>query len=510
MITFSPGDIFAEHYELKQQLGHGSFGNVWLAHNLLADIDVAIKMYGTYDASGIEEFRKEFKIAYKLNHPNLLNINHFDVCDNIPYLVMPYCSNGSVASRAGSMTESELWKFILDVSNGLAFLHSQQPAIVHQDIKPDNILITEDGRYVISDFGISRTFKTKMSTTMGNTSGTLAYMSPERFSQNPMIVIASDIWAFGMTLYELITGNVLWEGMGGCVQLNGAQIPTIRKNISTELTKLVMACLKPETWNRPTATQIHEYATRIVKKDELVSTLLFPDTPSKLAQQRQQQQISLKRNQTTHTHQYSNQPAPTQSNGWKKWVFSAVAACLACLALWGGMTYFHNMSEKNDFISCQTKQDFERFINEHPNSDYVETAKLRIKLMTKPQHKEVSKQQPLATTPTQPAQPTSTHKTTSRTENTVKTIIVKQPEVIRTEQDEKRDDYDRREYKAYASCKTIYDYQRFLAKYPNGPHEESAKRRLQILIEQREDLNNHLERLHQPKPKRKRSFGLHL
>ena len=78
-MQLSEGLIVAEHYKLLKQLGQGSFGDVWLAHNLLADIDVAIKFYGTFDQKGLEEFRNEFKIAYKLHHPNLLNINHFDV-----------------------------------------------------------------------------------------------------------------------------------------------------------------------------------------------------------------------------------------------------------------------------------------------------------------------------------------------------------------------------------------------------------------------------------------------
>ena len=79
------GDIFAEHYQLKKLLGVGSFGEVWLARNILADVDVAIKLYGLLDDNGIKDFREEFKLAYKLHHPNLLHLNHFDVFGQCPF-----------------------------------------------------------------------------------------------------------------------------------------------------------------------------------------------------------------------------------------------------------------------------------------------------------------------------------------------------------------------------------------------------------------------------------------
>ena len=115
------GDIFAEHYQLKKLLGVGSFGEVWLARNILADVDVAIKLYGLLDDNGIKDFREEFKLAYKLHHPNLLHLNHFDVFGQCPFLVMPYCPKGSSASLKGKMSEKQIWRFIRDVSCGLMF-----------------------------------------------------------------------------------------------------------------------------------------------------------------------------------------------------------------------------------------------------------------------------------------------------------------------------------------------------------------------------------------------------
>ena len=371
------GSIIAEHYRLLRQLGHGSFGDVWLAHNMLADIDVAIKFYGILDEKGIDDFRNEFKIAYRLRHPNLLNINHFDVYENCPYLVMPYCANGSVNHQIGKMPEHEIWKFILDVSGGLAFLHSQQPPVVHQDIKPDNILVTSDGRYVISDFGISRTFRTKMSrTNNSSSSGTIAYMGPERFSEKPMVVLASDIWAFGMTLYEVMTGDVLWEGMGGCVQLNGARIPAISGRFSPELAKLVTCCLAAETWNRPTATQINEYATAMLQHRSLPQLPIqdiTPETaPTPISKPiPEPQEIVQKESSVSHSNiaanrrsvinsrinkskSYTPQTGAGDHSLLKRGLLITMAVIFGILLITGGTMFISEINEQQDYLSCKT------------------------------------------------------------------------------------------------------------------------------------------------------------
>ena len=260
--------IIQNRYRLLRKLGRGSFGEVWAAHDEVADVDVAVKIYVALDDRGIEEFREEFRNVSTLIHTNILRPEHYDVYGSRPFLVMPLC-RGSVEGQAGGMSEPELWHFIRDVSSGLAYLHGHE--ILHRDIKPDNILINPDEDYVISDFGIS----TRMRSTMRrssmrqnkdvDTSGTIAYMAPEMFTKSPSAVKATDIWALGATLYELMTGELLFFGQGGVVQLKGAELPELPEIYSKDLRDTVMSCLNMDTWFRPTASELSEYAASKLK-----------------------------------------------------------------------------------------------------------------------------------------------------------------------------------------------------------------------------------------------------
>ena len=510
-MTFKEGNIIAEHYELKRQLGQGSFGDVWLAHNLLADIDVAIKFYGTLDQKGIEDFRNEFKIAYRLHHPNLLNISHFDVFENCPYLVMPFCENGSVSHRIGQMPESEVWKFILDVSCGLSFLHNQKPPIVHQDIKPDNILITSDGRYVISDFGISRSFRTQMSRTNNkvNSSGTLAYMGPERFSEQPLVVLASDIWAFGMTLYETITGDVLWEGMGGCVQLNGARIPAI-SGITPELARLVSACLAAETWNRPTAQQIHDYAAAHIQHKQL-PPLTYPaseETADSAPVQSLQPVAPV--SPTAPIPVVRNEKKPKSNSSFStdnpptKRLLMAAAALLGVIVIGAGIIFFHNsINDEQDFISCRTKEDFEQFIKEHPSSSYVSAARKRIEALT-PADKSLTITPTIQTTgepqqpSTAPVQPIKekvkiVEQSAPKQQKRVDDRIYFQPSKTKSASTASRPVSQPNDDAVFYACQTIGDYQSYLNTYPNGRHRSQAQAAINSLLNRNDNTANGAE-----------------
>ena len=263
-MQLEPNLLFHDRYRLIEMKGRGSFGEVWLAHDEHLDMDVAIKVYIALDDRGVAEFKSEYKTTFGLNHPNLLHATHFDQFEKRPYLVMPFCP-GAATNYIGNIDEPTLWRFIRDVASGLEYLHSV--GIVHHDINPDNILIDTEDNFLITDFGISK----KIRSTLRRNSmrqveenegagGSISYMGPEMFGPKPESVNATDIWALGATLYEMCEGELPFFGQGGGMQLNGAQVPEVQGNYSDDLKQIIQMCLAKETWDRPTASQLHEYA----------------------------------------------------------------------------------------------------------------------------------------------------------------------------------------------------------------------------------------------------------
>lgn len=257
--------LFANRYLLERLLGRGGFSEVWLANDTLTSLKVALKVYapgGGMDEHGVQLFSSEFSLVFNLNHSNLLKPTYYDTFERMPYLVLPYCELGSAASLIGQMREEDAWVFMRDIASGLEYLHGQEPPVIHQDIKPDNILIDASGRYLLTDFGISikarNTLRKSIMKTEGSV-GTLAYMGPERFSKYPLPIKASDVFSLGATLYELLTGMVPFGEHGGLLLQHGAEIPALVGEWSDELKGIIDLCLQKETWERPSATEICTY-----------------------------------------------------------------------------------------------------------------------------------------------------------------------------------------------------------------------------------------------------------
>ncbi|MBO5821112.1 MAG: serine/threonine-protein kinase [Alistipes sp.] len=275
-MKYSEGYLLDNRYQFERYIGSGMFGEVWVAVDKATDLEVAIKVYISMDETGFQEFKKEFQISFELNHSNLLHANYLGVNadDKRPYLVMPFCPNGSVSSHIGSMSEADLWRFIRDVASGLAYLHSKNPPIIHQDIKPDNILILRNGDFVITDFGISKQLRATLrkSAKSLNSAGAISYMGPERFSKQYQAVKASDVWSMGASIFELATGELPFCGMGGSLLKQGADMPELPEEYSETLNMVCQACMTKETWNRPTAQQIADFATKYINGENPTPT----------------------------------------------------------------------------------------------------------------------------------------------------------------------------------------------------------------------------------------------
>lgn len=263
-MAFLEGTIINDRFKLLRQIGRGSFGEVWLAEDTILGIQLAVKIYIALDSRGLEEFKSEFKNVRHLNHPNLLRPDYYDHSGNSPYLVMTYCPQ-TVGDKVGKMSEQDVWALIKDVSAGLEYLHKMD--IVHRDIKPDNILKNDQGVYVISDFGLSQKMRSTLRRASARNndnkdpmSGTVGYMAPEMFSAKPNAVKATDIWALGATIYEVITGEMPFCGQGGVMELHGAELPDLPSTYGTTLSNLMHRCLAKDAWDRPTAKEINTIA----------------------------------------------------------------------------------------------------------------------------------------------------------------------------------------------------------------------------------------------------------
>lgn len=375
MDEIQANEVINGRYVLKQSKGRGTFGQVWLAYDRATDEDVAIKFYVALDNKGREEFIQEFRIAAQLHHPNLLVTKDYGEWQGHPYLTMKYCDHGSAADLIGRLTPCEhdehtIWRFIRDVSAGLAYLHDVTPdPIVHQDIKPDNVLVDTDGTFLITDFGISKRIRNTMSkqSTRALKAGAPAYMGPERFSSTPEPILASDVWSLGASIYEMAEGELPFCGQGGIMMLNGSEIPSLSSGWSKNLNDVMRWCLEKETWNRAKACHVQKIAEAVISaKDEISVEKLIAQIKGKATNSKDSQSNKKKYDPHATRSQINGEskvelnterkrkdvvsPVLEATSWWRKpivWGFMTVGILSVIFIMWFALSHLASQPEQN-------------------------------------------------------------------------------------------------------------------------------------------------------------------
>ncbi|MFC2141930.1 protein kinase [Acidobacteriota bacterium] len=213
--NLSRGTLFADRYEIIEELGKGGMGRVYRVYDTKVKGEVALKLINpevAADRNTIERFRNELKLARDISHKNVCRMYDFHEEKGAHFITMEYVRGQDLkglSRQTGKLTIETSISISKQICEGLSQAHSL--GIVHRDLKPSNIMIDKDGNVHLMDFGIARSLKTKGITGSGVIIGTPEYMSPEQ-AEAKDIDLRSDIYSFGVILYEMLTGMLPFDG----------------------------------------------------------------------------------------------------------------------------------------------------------------------------------------------------------------------------------------------------------------------------------------------------------
>lgn len=249
------GKVLGNRYEIIEKVGGGGMALVYKAKCRLLNRYVAIKVLRnefTNDDEFIKKFKRESQAAASLSHPNIVNIYDTGVEDNVYYIVMEYVDGKTLKQyirEKGRLSVKETIDITIQIAEALN--HAHRNHIVHRDIKPHNILITNEGMIKVADFGIARAATSTTVTNTGNVIGSVHYFSPEQ-ARGGYTDEKSDIYSLGVVMYEMLTGRVPFEGDSPIsvalkhVQEDMVPPTTIVKTIPKNIEKIVMKAVEKD------------------------------------------------------------------------------------------------------------------------------------------------------------------------------------------------------------------------------------------------------------------------
>jgi eukaryotic-like serine/threonine-protein kinase len=281
----------AGRYELVRPLGHGAMATVDLAHDVELARPVALKRLAenlARDEDLQRRFLREARLAARLAHPNVVRVFDVGEDDGRPFIAMEYVEGETLAellAQRGQLTVTEAAKLGTQICAGLAAVHAA--GLVHRDVKPQNLLLRTDGVLKLGDFGIAAGHEGTRLTLAGTVLGTAGYLAPEQ-ARGEQVTAAADIYAVGVVLYELLTGEPA-RTAGSLAELgseDGFEPPDLATRVPTappELVAAVTACLSFRPEDRPPSAAALARLLAPVASEAEAETLSLPLDPAQRA-----------------------------------------------------------------------------------------------------------------------------------------------------------------------------------------------------------------------------------
>ena len=247
------------HYKILEKLGEGGMGVVYKAEDIKLERTVAIKFLPrqiTANSEERERFKIEAKAAASLNHPNIATIHAIEEVDGDIFIVMEYIKGKELKELTtddGELSIEDVTNYATQIAEGLKAAHEKD--VTHRDIKSANIMITDKGQIKIMDFGLAKVRGGAQVTKVGTTLGTAAYMSPEQ-AQGMKTDHRTDIWAFGVVVYEMLSGQMPFPGdyeqavIYSILNEEPKSPNQLRSDVPISLDKLILKTLEKDKENR--------------------------------------------------------------------------------------------------------------------------------------------------------------------------------------------------------------------------------------------------------------------
>lgn len=253
------GTLLGNRYEIMSQLGGGGMALIYKARDTMLNRQVTVKVLRpefTGDEEFVARFRKEAQAVAKLSHPNIVSVYDVGQEEEIHYIVMEYIEGRNlkqVINEIGKIPVKHAVDIARQICDGLQDAHDN--GIVHRDIKPHNILVMDNGRIKVADFGIAQIMSSIMITDSTTIIGSVHYFSPEQ-AKGGSIGIKSDIYSAGVVLYEMVTGKVPFEGETPIAvalkQIQEEPVPPSKLNpqIPPEVERIILRAMEKDVFMR--------------------------------------------------------------------------------------------------------------------------------------------------------------------------------------------------------------------------------------------------------------------